>query len=549
MLRISESGVYRLIRSGELRASRSAAGRCSSRRNARVHRRPREAAPEKSRGEQPAPRTEAAESNRNAVVLLSGGLDSTTALAIAQDEGFDVHALTFRYGQRHASNSRPHARSPQRRRRAARDAEIDLRMFGGSALTSDVDVPKGRDIDEMSAGIPVTYVPARNTVFLSFALAWAEVLADDIFIGVNALDYSRLPRLPARVHRGLRADGQPRHQARRRGPPLRIHTPLIDLTKARDHRARARTRRRLRAHPQLLRPVAGRRGLRRVRLLPAAAQGLRRERHQRPRPLPAARRPHDAPPHRATRSRARGRDLPGRSRSSARRSRAKAPRPGCRRHFVRLGGCDFRCSWCDTMYAVDPATVRANARSADAPTRSSSESTRLAGAPDWVTLSGGNPALHELGPLVERSPARAATASRSRPRGRSGATGSRDVDRLTISPKPPSSGMATAAHARAVRARSWTSARETARERARAQDRLLRRDRPRLGEGDSPRAGPSCRSISRPAPRSPRRPDLRDAVGERYRWLCERVAADPDLARARVLPQLHVIAWKDATGV
>src|ERR1051325_10621460 len=131
-----------------------------------------------------------------AVVLLSGGLDSTTTLAIAKDRGFDVCALTFHYGQRHE------VEVEAARRIAATCgvsqhvvAEIDLRLFGGSALTDDIYVvPKDRALDDMSRGIPVTYVPARNTIFLSFALAWAEVLeSNDIFIGVNALDYAGYP--------------------------------------------------------------------------------------------------------------------------------------------------------------------------------------------------------------------------------------------------------------------------------------------------------------------------------------------------------------------
>ena len=132
---------------------------------------------------------------RPAVLLLSGGLDSTTLLALARRDGFAVHALTFRYGQRHA-----HEVEAARRVAAAwgvarhEIVDIDLRTFGGSALTSETPIPKDRDASEMAAGIPVTYVPARNTIFLSFALAWAEVLgAADIFIGVNALDYSGYP--------------------------------------------------------------------------------------------------------------------------------------------------------------------------------------------------------------------------------------------------------------------------------------------------------------------------------------------------------------------
>jgi len=131
----------------------------------------------------------------NAVVLLSGGLDSTTVLAIAKDQGFSPFALSFRYGQRHLAE----LGAAQRMARIMGVAEhvivdIDLRRFGGSALTADIPVPKDRPVDHLAEGIPITYVPARNTIFLSFALAWAEVLAaSDIFIGVNALDYSGYP--------------------------------------------------------------------------------------------------------------------------------------------------------------------------------------------------------------------------------------------------------------------------------------------------------------------------------------------------------------------
>jgi 7-cyano-7-deazaguanine synthase len=134
-------------------------------------------------------------SRPKAVVLLSGGLDSATTLAIANSEGFDSHALSFRYGQRHEAELLS-ARHVARALGAAQHLvlDIDLRIFGGSALTADISVPKHRSDDEMRSGIPVTYVPARNTVFLSFALAWAEVLgARDIFVGVNALDYSGYP--------------------------------------------------------------------------------------------------------------------------------------------------------------------------------------------------------------------------------------------------------------------------------------------------------------------------------------------------------------------
>ena len=127
-----------------------------------------------------------------AVVLLSGGLDSTTTLAIARSRGFACHAMTFRYGQRHAVEVAAATRVARAMKVAEHVVvEIDLRKWGGSALTGGIAVPKGRKIDR---SIPVTYVPARNTIFMSFALAWAEVLgARDIFLGVNALDYSGYP--------------------------------------------------------------------------------------------------------------------------------------------------------------------------------------------------------------------------------------------------------------------------------------------------------------------------------------------------------------------
>ena len=169
-----------------------------------------------------------------AVLLLSGGLDSTTLLAVADDEGFDVHAMTFRYGQRH------HSEIDAARRVAARFAvrdhvvaDIDLRTFGGSALTSDsIQVPRDRDVAE--GGVPVTYVPARNTIFLSFALAWAEVLgAADIFIGVNALDYSGYPDCrPEYVEAFERMANLATRAGVEGALRTRIRTPLIDMTKA-----------------------------------------------------------------------------------------------------------------------------------------------------------------------------------------------------------------------------------------------------------------------------------------------------------------------------
>jgi 7-cyano-7-deazaguanine synthase len=169
------------------------------------------------------------------VVLLSGGLDSTTTLAIAQSEGFDVYAMSFRYGQRH----KVELESAQRVATTMGVkhhviVDIDLRQFGGSALTSEIDVPKSRSLSEMSHGIPVTYVPARNTVFLSFALAWAETLgAQDIYIGVNALDYSGYPDCRLEY---IEAYEKMANLATRAGVEgtlrLKIHTPLIQLTKA-----------------------------------------------------------------------------------------------------------------------------------------------------------------------------------------------------------------------------------------------------------------------------------------------------------------------------
>jgi 7-cyano-7-deazaguanine synthase len=169
-----------------------------------------------------------------AVVLLSGGLDSTTLLAYAVTQGLVPHAMTFRYGQRHAIE----IEAARRVARAfdVRDhivVDIDLRTFGGSALTSDVDVPKDRPQNEMSRGIPITYVPARNTIFLSYALAWAEVLcASDIFIGVNAVDYSGYPDCrPEYVAAYERMANLATRGAVEGTTPVRIRAPLIDLTK------------------------------------------------------------------------------------------------------------------------------------------------------------------------------------------------------------------------------------------------------------------------------------------------------------------------------
>ncbi len=171
---------------------------------------------------------------RAAVVLLSGGLDSTTVLAIARVEGFACHALTINYGQRHRVEL--DAARAVARALGARDhvvLEIDLRRFGGSALTSDVAVPKGRDPQAM-IDIPATYVPARNTVFLSLALAWAETLgAEDIFIGVNALDYSGYPDCRPEYIEAFERMAKLATKAGVEGKRrFTIHTPLIALSKA-----------------------------------------------------------------------------------------------------------------------------------------------------------------------------------------------------------------------------------------------------------------------------------------------------------------------------
>ena len=168
------------------------------------------------------------------IVLLSGGIDSTTTLALAQRQGFEVYALTFRYGQRHQLEVEA-ARRIAGALRAARHEiiDLDLRRFGGSALTDDVAVPKDRTRDEIGAGIPVTYVPARNTIFLSFALAWAEVLgAADIFVGVNALDYSGYPDCRPEYIAAFQHMADLATKAGVEGRQrLRIHTPLIALSK------------------------------------------------------------------------------------------------------------------------------------------------------------------------------------------------------------------------------------------------------------------------------------------------------------------------------
>jgi 7-cyano-7-deazaguanine synthase len=170
-----------------------------------------------------------------AICLLSGGLDSTTCLALALKQGYECYALSFDYGQRHRIEL-----ESARRIAAAMGVKqhvimpIDLRVFGGSALTADIDVPKSRGVAEMSKGIPITYVPARNTVFLSFALAWAEVLeAEDIFIGVNAIDYSGYPDCRPEFINAFQTMANLATKAGVEGrTTIQIHTPLIQLSKA-----------------------------------------------------------------------------------------------------------------------------------------------------------------------------------------------------------------------------------------------------------------------------------------------------------------------------
>ena len=175
------------------------------------------------------------ELNRKAVVLLSGGLDSATACAVARTEGYEVYALSFSYGQRHLWE----LEAAKRVARALGTVEhrvvsIDLRAFGGSALTADLAVPKGRGLAEMADGIPITYVPARNTIFLAFALAWAEVLgANDIFVGVNALDYSGYPDCrPAFIEAFERMANLATKAGVIGQQRVQIHVPLIALSKA-----------------------------------------------------------------------------------------------------------------------------------------------------------------------------------------------------------------------------------------------------------------------------------------------------------------------------
>lgn len=173
-------------------------------------------------------------SKEKAIVLLSGGLDSTTVAAIAKAEGYAVHALSFDYGQIHKAELRAAARVAERLGLEKHLVlNVDLAAFGGSALTGDAEIPKHRSAEEMGEGIPVTYVPARNTVFLSLALAWAESLgATDLFIGVNALDYSGYPDCRPEFIEAFERMANLGTKIGVEGKRIRIRTPLIAMTKA-----------------------------------------------------------------------------------------------------------------------------------------------------------------------------------------------------------------------------------------------------------------------------------------------------------------------------
>jgi len=171
---------------------------------------------------------------KRAVVLLSGGIDSTTTLAIAMAEGYEAYALSFDYGQRHQIEIEAARRvANSLGAKEHRVAKIDMRIFGGSALTDDLDVPKKRSETEIAHGIPVTYVPARNTIFLAYALAWAEVIpAGDIFLGVNAIDYSGYPDCRPEFIEAFEALANVGTKAGVEGRRFHIHTPLIKFSKA-----------------------------------------------------------------------------------------------------------------------------------------------------------------------------------------------------------------------------------------------------------------------------------------------------------------------------
>ena len=213
------------------------------------------------------------------MILLSGGLDSATAAAIARQQGFTLYALSVDYGQRHRFELQA-ARRVAQALGVTRHVvlSVDLAQLGGSALTDAIAVPKDRPADEMAHGIPVTYVPARNTVLLSLALAYAEVVgAADIFLGVNAIDYSGYPDCRPEYIAAFTAMANLATKAGVEGRlKFTIHAPLIALDQGRDHPPRRGVGRRLRPDPLLLRPRPGRRELRPLRRLSAAPQRVRR---------------------------------------------------------------------------------------------------------------------------------------------------------------------------------------------------------------------------------------------------------------------------------
>jgi len=224
-LNISVSGVYRLLNAGELQHLKVGARTLFERRELESY-----IAGLRAVGECASPNPG---DSRLAVVLLSGGLDSTTTLAIAGDLGYRVYALSFRYGQRHSIELEA-AQTIARHAEVERHmiVDIDLGVFGGSALTADIDVPKHKSLAEIGDGIPDTYVPARNTVFLSYALAWSEVLgADDILVGVNALDYSGYPDCRPEYIAAYERMANLATKRAVEGQRLRIHAPLIGLSK------------------------------------------------------------------------------------------------------------------------------------------------------------------------------------------------------------------------------------------------------------------------------------------------------------------------------
>lgn len=171
---------------------------------------------------------------KKAVVLASGGLDSTTIMAIAKNEGYDIYALSFDYGQRHKFELEA-AKKVAKNFGAKKHLilRLNLEAIGGSALTDDIPVPQGRDLDDISSGgIPITYVPARNTIFLAYALAWAEVLgATDIFIGVNAVDFSGYPDCRPEFIESFQRTANLATKAGVEGKGITIHTPVINMTK------------------------------------------------------------------------------------------------------------------------------------------------------------------------------------------------------------------------------------------------------------------------------------------------------------------------------